>query len=157
MFFWNSLAFMMIQWMLAVWSLVPLAFSKSSFNIWKCTVHVLLKPGLENFQHYFTSMWDEGNCTVVWTFFGIAFLWYWSENWLLQSFGHCWVFQICYHIECSTLAASFLGCEIAQLNSITSTNFVCSNAYLTTHSRMSGSRWMITPSWLSGSWRSFFV
>ena len=31
------------------------AFSKSSFNIWKFTVHVLLKPGLENFNHYFTS------------------------------------------------------------------------------------------------------
>ena len=50
------------------------AFSKSSLNIWKFTVHVLLKPGLENFEYYFTSMWDECNCVVVWTFFGIAFL-----------------------------------------------------------------------------------
>ena len=32
------------------------AFSKTSLNIWKCTVHVLLKPGLENFEHYFTSV-----------------------------------------------------------------------------------------------------
>ena len=32
------------------------AFSKSSLNIWKLTVHVLLKPGLENFEHYFTSV-----------------------------------------------------------------------------------------------------
>ena len=32
------------------------AFSKSSLNIWKFSVHVLLKPGLENFEHYFTSM-----------------------------------------------------------------------------------------------------
>ena len=32
------------------------AFSKSSLNTWKFTVHVLLKPGLENFEHYFTSM-----------------------------------------------------------------------------------------------------
>ena len=47
------------------------AFSKSSLSIWKFTVHVLLKPGLENFEHYFASMWDECNCTVVWTFFGI--------------------------------------------------------------------------------------
>ena len=46
------------------------AFSKSSLNIWKFTVHVLLKPGLENFEHYFTSMWDECNCAVVWAFFG---------------------------------------------------------------------------------------
>ena len=43
------------------------AFSKSSLNIWKFTVHVLLKPGLENFEHYFTSVWDECNClhTVI--------------------------------------------------------------------------------------------
>ena len=32
------------------------AFPKTSLNIWKLTVHVLLKPGLENFEHYFTSM-----------------------------------------------------------------------------------------------------
>ena len=41
------------------------AFSKTSLNIWKFTVHVLLKPGLENFQHYFTSTSDECNCVVV--------------------------------------------------------------------------------------------
>ena len=58
------------------------AFSKSSLNIWKFLVHVLLKPGLENFEHYFISMWDECNCVIVWTFFGIAFLWDWNENWL---------------------------------------------------------------------------
>ena len=54
------------------------AFSKTSLNIRKLTVHVLLKPGLENFEHYFGSMWDECNCAVVWTFFGIAFLWDWN-------------------------------------------------------------------------------
>ena len=32
------------------------AFSKSNLNIWKFTVHVLLKPGLENFEHYFASV-----------------------------------------------------------------------------------------------------
>ena len=32
------------------------AFSKTCLNIWKFTVHVLLKPGLENFEHYFTSI-----------------------------------------------------------------------------------------------------
>ena len=76
------------------------AFSKSSLNIWKFMVHVLLKPGLENFEHYFTSMWDECNCVVVWTFFGIVFLWDWNENWSfpvlwpLLSFPNllaCWV------------------------------------------------------------------
>ena len=57
------------------------AFSKSSLNIQKFTVHVLLKPGLENFEHYLTSMWGECNCVAVWAFFGIAFLWVWNENW----------------------------------------------------------------------------
>ena len=57
------------------------AFSKTSLNIWKFTVHILLKPGLENIEHYFTSVWDECNCAVVWAFFGIAFLWDWNENW----------------------------------------------------------------------------
>ena len=41
------------------------AFSKTSLNTWKFTVHVLLKPGLENFEHYFTSVGDECNCAVV--------------------------------------------------------------------------------------------
>ena len=57
------------------------AFSKSSLNIWNFSVHILLKPGLENFEHYFASMWDECNCVVVWTFFDIAFLWDWNKNW----------------------------------------------------------------------------
>ena len=41
------------------------AFSKTSSTIWKFTVHVLMKPGLENFEHYFTSVWEECNCAVV--------------------------------------------------------------------------------------------
>ena len=48
------------------------AFSKSSLNIWKFIVHALLKPGLENFEHYFGSMWDECSCAVVWAFFVYA-------------------------------------------------------------------------------------
>ena len=57
------------------------AFLKSSVNIWKFLVYIPLKPGLENFEHYFSSMWDECNCVVIWTFFGIAYLWDWDENW----------------------------------------------------------------------------
>ena len=49
------------------------AFSKSSLNIWKFTVHILLKPGLGDFEHDLASMWNECNCAVVWIFFGIAF------------------------------------------------------------------------------------
>ena len=57
------------------------AFSKSSLNIWKFMVHVLLKSDLENFEHYFAIMWDECNCVVVLAFFDFAFLWDWNENW----------------------------------------------------------------------------
>ena len=57
------------------------AFSKTSLNIWMFMVHMLLKPGLENFEHYFSSVWDECNGLVVWAFFGIAFLSDWNENW----------------------------------------------------------------------------
>ena len=49
------------------------AFSKSSLNIWNFMVRLLLKPGLEDFEHYFACMWDECSCAVVWTFFCIAF------------------------------------------------------------------------------------
>ena len=55
-------------------------FFKSSLNIWKFMVHVLLKPDLENFEHCFVSVWDECNFAVVWTFFNIAFLWDWNEK-----------------------------------------------------------------------------
>ena len=54
-------------------------FSKTSLNIWNFTVHVLLKPGLENFEHHFASVWDECNYAVVWAFLGIAFLWDWND------------------------------------------------------------------------------
>ena len=57
------------------------AFSKTNLNIWKFTVHILLKTGLENFERYITSVWDECNCAIVWAFFSIAFLWDWNENW----------------------------------------------------------------------------
>ena len=80
MFFWNSCFF---NDPANVGNLISgsSAFSKTSLNIWKFMVHVLLKPGLENFEHYFTSVWDECSCAVVWAFLGIAFLWDWNENW----------------------------------------------------------------------------
>ena len=79
------------------------AFSKTNL---KFTVHLLLKPGLENFKHYFASVGDECNCVVVWTFFGITFLWDWNENWPFPVLWHCWVFQICWHIACSPFTVS---------------------------------------------------
>ena len=58
-----------------------LAFSQSILNIWNFMVHVQLMPGLENFEHCFASAWDECNHAAIWTVFGIALLWDWSENW----------------------------------------------------------------------------
>ena len=160
MFFWNSLAFSMIQRMLAIWSLVPLPFLNLAWTS-GISVHILLKPGLENFEHYFASMWDECNCVVVWAFFGIVFLQIGMKTDLFQAPGHCWVFQICWHIEYSTFSASSLRIwnSSTGIPSPPLALFIVMlpKAHLTSHSRMSGSRWVITPSWLSGSWRSFFV
>ena len=57
MFFWNCLAFLYDPTDVDNLISDSSSFSKSSLNIWKFTVHVLLKPGLENFEHYFASMW----------------------------------------------------------------------------------------------------
>ena len=57
------------------------AFSETSLNIWKFIVHMLLKPGLQNFEHYFAGVWDECNCGVVWALFGIAL--FWGLEWTL--------------------------------------------------------------------------
>ena len=82
------------------------AFSKTSLNIWKFLVHLLLKPGLENFEHYFASMWDDCNCVVAWTFFGIAFVWDWNKNWPFPVLWPLLSFPNCWHIECITFRAS---------------------------------------------------
>ena len=105
------------------------AFSKSSLNIWKFMVHALLKPDLENFEHYLTSVWDQCNCVVVWAVFGITFLWDWNENW---TFLVLWPL-LSFSTFAGTLSAALsqhhlLGFEIAQLEFITSTSFVHSDA-----------------------------
>ena len=56
MFFWNSLAFFNDPKDVGDLISGSSAFSKSSLNIWKFTVHVLLKPGLGNFEYYFASV-----------------------------------------------------------------------------------------------------
>ena len=57
------------------------ASSKPTLYIWKFLFHILLKLSLKDFEHNLASMWNESNCMVVWTFFGIALLWDWNENW----------------------------------------------------------------------------
>ena len=92
------------------------AFSKSSLNMWNFSVHILLKPRLENFEHYFARMWDECNCAIVWTLFSIAFLWDWNENW---HFPVLWPLQSSPKFPGISSAAlsqhHLLGFEIAQL------------------------------------------
>ena len=75
---------------------------------------------------------------------------------LFQSCGHCWVFQICWHIECSTFTASSFRIWNSSVRipspPLSLFTVMLPKANLTSHSRMSVSRW---PSWLSGLWRSF--
>ena len=104
--FMKSLAFYMNQWLLVIWSLVPLPFSKLSLNIWKLLILVLLKPSLKNFEHKFTSMGDECNHLAVWTFFSISLFENWDESWPFPVLWPLLVFQICWHIECSTIIVS---------------------------------------------------
>ena len=153
MFFWNSLALSMIQWQFDLW-LLP----KSSLN----TVHVLMKPGLENFDHYFTSVWDECNCAVFWAFFGITFLWHYL------SLGLEW--KLTFSSPLAT--AEFPNLPAYWVQHFTASSFRIWNSstgvlspplalfivmlpkpHLTSYSRMFGCRWVITPWWLSGAWK----
>ena len=140
----------MIQWMLAIWSLVPLPFLNPAEHL-EVTSHILLKPDLENFECYFANMWDECDCAVVRIFFGIAFLWDWNENWTFLVLWPLLSFQICWHIECSTFTASSVRIwnSSTEIPSPPLTLFILMfpKAHLTSHSRMFGSRWEITPSW----------
>ena len=103
MFFWNYLAFSMSQRMF--WTLVSLPFlnpawtsGSSQFTYWWSLAWRILSISL--------LAWDECNCVVAWTFFGIAFLWDWNENWPFLVLWPLLGFSICWYIECSTLTAS---------------------------------------------------
>ena len=149
----------MIYRMLAIWSLTPLPF-----------VHLAWVSGSSWFTCCWSLAWRILSITllacemsaIVWwfehslalPFFGIG-----MKTDLFQSCGHCSVFQICWHIECSTFTASSFRIWNSSTGIPSSPLAVfvviLPKAHLTSHSRMSGSRWVITPSWLSGSWRSF--
>ena len=78
---------------------------------------------------------------------------------LFQSCGYCWVFKICWHIECSTFTASSFRIWNSSTGILSPplALFVVMlpKDHLTLHSSMSGSRLVITALWLSGLWRSF--
>jgi len=106
MFFWNSLAFSMIQRMLTIWIPVPPPFLNPTFT-----------SGSSQFRYYWSLKfrilsiillaWEmsaivpEFEHSLELPFFGIRI-----KTYLFQSCDHCWVFQICWHIECSTFSAS---------------------------------------------------
>ena len=157
MFFWNSLAFSMIQQILAVWSLIPLPFLKPAWTSWSS--QLMCCWSLAWIILSITLLVCEMSA-IVWEFehsLGLPFLGIGMKTYLFQSCGHCWVFQICWHIEHSTFTVSYFriwnsstGIPSPQLALFIRPTWL-PKAYLTSHSRMSGSRWVITPSRLSGS------
>ena len=152
---------LMIQRMLAIWSLVPLPFLKPAWTsgssrftycwglAWRILSITLLASEMsaivQDFEH-----------SLALPFFGIG-----MKTHIFQSCGHCWVFQICWHIECSTFISSSFRIWNSS-NGIQSPPLalfivMLSEAHLTSHSKISGSRLVITSSWLSWLWRSLFV
>ena len=137
------------------------AFSKPSLYIWKISVHILLKCNLKDFECKLINMWSECNCTVVWTLFGIALHWDWNENWRfpvqwpLLSFPNLLAYWM-QHLKASSFRIlSSSGGILSSLLALFVVMFP--KAYLTSHSSMSGSRWVTTPSWLSRSLRLFCI
>ena len=106
MFFWNSLAFSMIQQMLEISSLVPLPFlnpactSGSSWftYCWSLAWRILSSTLLVCEKSALVRQFEH---SLALPFFGVG-----MKTDLFQSCGHCWVFQICWHIEYSTFTAS---------------------------------------------------
>ena len=101
------------------------AFSKSSFNISKFLVHVLLTPSLKDSEHYLASMWNEDSCEAVWTFFGIDLLRDWKKNspfpvlWPLLNFPNL----LAYWVQRFN-SIIFQDSKQLSSNSMTSTSFV---------------------------------
>ena len=127
------------------------AFSKSNLNMWRFLVHVLLKPSLKNFEHYFASMWNECNCVVVWMFFGVALLWDWNENWPFPVLWPLLSFPNLLAYFSTFTASSFRIWNIsAGIPSPPLALFVVMlpKAHLTLHSRMSDYK----ESWVLKNW-----
>ena len=157
MFFWHSLDFLTIQRMLAIWSLVPLPFLDPAWT-----------SGSSWFMYRWCLAWRilsitllEYEMSAICGSLNIPFFEIGMKTDHFQSCGHCWVFQVFWHIECSTFTASSFRIwnSSAEIPSPPLALFVeiLPKDHLTSHSRMSGSRWVITPLWLSGSLRPFFV
>ena len=134
--------------------------SKPRLEIWDFMAHELLKPILKNFEHYFGSVWDECSCVVVWTFFGLLFLWDWNENWPfpvlwpLLSFPNLLAYWM-QHFNSIIFFRIWNSSTGIPSPPLALFLVMLPKDHLTLHSRMSVFRWVITPWWLSGSWSSF--
>ena len=147
--------------MLAIWSLVLLPFLNSA-----------LTSGSSQFIYCWSLVWRTLSITLLACEMSARLQFFehslalpcfrmGMKTDLFQSHGHCWVFQICWHIDFSTFTTSSFRIwnSSTGIPSPSPALFIVMlpKVHLTLHSRMSGSRWVITPWWLSGSWRSFFV
>ena len=127
--------------------------SKPSLYIWKFLFDILLKPSMKDFEHYLASMWNEHNCTIVWTFFDITLLrdynknWLFPVPWLLLNFINLLTYRSSLRICISSAGIPLLPLALFTV--------ILPKAHLTSYSRMSGSWWVTTPLWLSGLLRLF--
>ena len=147
--------------MLAIWSLVPLPFlnpactsgSSQFIYCWSLTWRILSITFLAYEMSAIVQYFEH---SLALPFFGIG-----MKTDLFQSSGHYWVFQISWHIEHSTLTASsfMIWNSSTGIPSPSLALFIVRvpKAHLTSYTRMSDFRWVITPSWLSRSLRPFFV
>ena len=105
-----------------------------------------------DFEHYLASMWNKCNCMIVWTFFDIALLWAWNENWTfpvlwpLLSFPNLLKYWV-QHFNSIILRIWNSSAGIPSPPLVLSIVNL-PKSHLTSHSRMSGSRWVTTSSWL---------
>ena len=157
MLFWDSLAFFMIQHLLAIWSLVPLPFLNPSWTSGSSRFTYWLEAWLGEFWALLCwhVRWVQlcSTLNILWHCFSLRL------EWKLTFSSPLEVFQICRHIECSTFTASSFRIwnSATGIPSSPLALFVVMlpKAHMISHTRMSGSSWVITPSCLTGSWRFF--
>ena len=151
MLFWNSFAFLMIQQMLAIWSLIPLTFQNPGWP----SGSLIAKDWLGKFWTllYGHVRWVQlyGSLSNLWHCLSLGLEWKLTFS---SPVATAEFFQMCWHIECITFTASSFRVwkSSTGIPSPPLALFVVMlpKAHLTSHSRMSGSRWVITPSLLYG-------
>ena len=145
--------------MLTIWSLLPLLFLNPTCTSGSSQFMYCWSVAWRILSIILAGVWNESNCSVVWIFFGIVLLWDKIENWLFSSPVATADFSKFAGILSAALSEHYLSeFQIVQLefhNPLALFIVMLPKAHLSSHSMMSGSRRVITPSWLSGSLRSF--